>query len=339
MKRVANKCLFLICALAIGFAACSDNKNGKASKDPVFGANPKLQEVTGKISNDPDNAALYYERGVLLHKIEQDSLALNDFKKAVSLDSSKAEYFSAIGELMFEHKDISGSTVWFEKALKLNPKDVKAQLKLAKLFVYIKQYTTAFTHINTVLRQDVYNPEAYFLKGMIYKDLKDTAKAISSFQTAIQVAPDYKDAMVQLGQAYALKGDAIALTYYNNAFKLDTTDVYPLFARGVFYQDKKEYELAKAEYRNALLHNRNYLDAYLNTGYILMQQDSLDKALRQYDIITKLDQTNAEGYYNRGLCYELMGKKQEAIADYKQALVFAEEYILPKEGLKRLGAQ
>ncbi len=331
-----KKILFaLLCIMTV--AAC---KNGQTAKDnnPLF-ASGKLKEVSDKIAENPNDASLYFKRGQLLHELQEDSMAIVDYKKATSLDSSKAEYFSAIGDILFEHKDISGSVPYIERAIKLNPEDKQAQLKLAKLFVFIKEYTKAFQAINTVLRQDVYAAEGYFLKGMIYKDLKDTAKAISSFRTAVQVDAAYQEAFIQLGQLFSAQGDPIALAYYNNAYSADTTDVFPLFARGVFYQDRKEYELAKKEYRNTILHNRLYLDAYFNMGYVLMQQDSLDKALRQYELIASIDQTNAEAYYNKGLCYELMGKKQEAIKEYKQALVFEEGYDMPKEGLKRLGAQ
>ena len=43
-----------------------------------------------------------------------------------------------------------------------------------------------------------------------------------------------------------------------------------------------------------------------------MQEDSLEKASRQFDIITMVEPNNAEAYYNRGLCKELM-KKYESI--------------------------
>jgi tetratricopeptide (TPR) repeat protein len=71
-------------------------------------------------------------------------------------------------------------------------------------------------------------------------------------------------------------------------------------------------------------------------GYVFMQQDSVDKAWRQYDLLTKIDPTDAEAYYNRGLCNELMGKKQEAISDYRQALTFYKKYPEAQAGLKRL---
>jgi len=334
-----KKALYGFVVLFIAFAACKNNgTKAPADNNPLF-QNPKLKDISDKISQNPENAPLYFERGNILHKLQEDSLAVVDFKKAISLDSTKAEYFSAVGDVLFEHKDISGSVVYLEKALKRNPDDKVAQLKLAKMFVYIKEYSKAFAAINTVLRQDVFAAEGYFLKGMIYKDLKDTTRAISSFRTAVQVDAQYADAFVQLGQIFSSKGDALALSYYNNAFKADTTDVFPLFARGVFYQDRKEYELAKEEYRNTILHNRLYLDAYFNMGYVYMQQDSFEKALRQYELIAKLDQTNPEAYFNKGLAYEKMGKKEDAIKEYQQALVFAEDFEAAKIRLKALGAK
>ncbi len=332
------KIQWLMLPLLMLAVACG-NDTEQVEENPLFKSEPALNKVTEEIKKDPKNAQLYFERAMLLDRLEVDTLALKDYKKAISLDSTRAEYYSAIGDMLFEHKDLDGSVMWLERALKVNPDDKTAHLKLAKMFLYIEEYNKALAAINTVLRQDVYHPEGYYLKGMVYKSLSDTNKAISNFMTALQVQPQYRDAMIQLGIMNSMKGDPIALKYYDNAYALDTTDVFPLYARGVYYQDKGDYEMAKHEYINAILKDRNYTSSYLNLGYIYMQQDSLNKAFRQYDILTKLDPTDPEAYFNRGLCYELMGKKAEAVIDYKQALVFDERYKDPQEGLKRLNAE
>lgn len=332
------KIQWLILPLLLLAVACG-NDTEQVAENPLFSREPALNKVTEEIKKNPQNAQLYFERGILLDRLEEDSLALIDYKKAISLDSNRAEYYSAIGDMLFEHKDLDGSVLWLERALKVNPEDKTAHLKLAKMFLYVEEYNKALTEINTVLRQDVYHPEGYYLKGMVYKSLSDTNKAISSFMTALQVQPEYRDAMIQLGIMNSMKGDPIALKYYDNAYTLDTIDVFPLYARGVFYQDKGDYESAKKEYINAIMKDRNYTSTYYNLGYIYMQQDSFEKAYRQYDILTKLDPTDPEAYFNRGLSYEAMGKIAEAIIDYKQALVFDEQYKEPQEGLKRLKAQ
>ncbi|MBS1771359.1 MAG: tetratricopeptide repeat protein [Bacteroidetes bacterium] len=334
MKHTVYKyCVLIFIGL---FAASCGGDKPKGNDNALLRSTPALKEITEKIENSPKEASLYFQRGNLLHQLEEDSLAYNDFVQASTLDSNRAEYFSAVGDLLFEHKDISGSVKWLEKAMKLNPNDKKAQLKLAKMFVYIKEYTSAFRAINDVLRQDAYNPEAYFLKGMIYKDMKDTAKSISSFETAVSADPNYVDAVVQLGQLYSMKKDPIALKYYDKAWHIDTTDVFPLYAKGVFYQHQNDYAAAKMAYHEALLHDRNYVDAYFNVADMLMQQDSTDKAMRQYNILAQIDQADPDVYYYRAKCFEKLGKKEDAINDYQQALVFDEKYIPAKEALQRL---
>lgn len=335
MKKTISA--FQLLLLLVLMTACGNNGTDMP-KDEIFN-DPAIAKITDNISRNPENAELYFKRGLLLIQHQKDSLALNDLKKAVSLDSGKAEYYSAIGDLLFEHKDLDGSVQWLEKALAINPKDIRAHLKVAKMSLYLKEYGDAFKEINTVLRQDVYNPEAYFLKGLVYKDMNDTAKAISSFETAVQVSPDHYNSIIQLGLLHSAKKQPVAIQYFENAWSKDTTDVFPLFAIGFYYQNTGDYKKAKEKYIETITKDRSYIDAYINYGHLLVQQDSFEKAWRQYDLLTKISPDNPEAYYNRGFASEMMKKKEAAIEDYKQALVFDERYQLAIDGLKRLGGE
>jgi tetratricopeptide (TPR) repeat protein len=339
MKFSRLSCLVILPFLVF-FAACGGHKNNATADNtnPVFSSDPKLKKITADIIASPTNAALYFERGQMLYRLKQDTLALRDFKKATVLDSTRAEYFSAVGNLLFEHKDIAGSVQWLQKAIALNPEDVKAHLKIAKLFLYTQDYAKGFVEVNTVLRKNPYNAEAYFLKGMMYKDQKDTAKALSSFETARSVDPNYEDAVVQIALIYSAQKNPLALDYLDNAFKIDSTDVFPIFAKGVYYQDRKEDAKAKELFKDCIIRNTHYVDAYFHMGYILMQEDSFAKSYRQYDIVTKIDPGNPAAYYNRGVCSELMDSVKKAVDDYRLALSLDTSYKSPKEALKRLKA-
>ncbi len=337
MKNLWIKLLPALAGLAL-FTSCHTHTKNVGTNNVLY-QTPELRTASDKIADNPKDASLYYDRGNILHRQKKDSLAISDYKEAILLDSSKAEYYSAIGNLLFDHKDITGSLPYIQKAIAINPKDPKARIKVAKMFLFTKKYNEAFAELNIVLRQNVHDPEPYFIKGLIYKETKDTARAISSFLTALQEGPDDKEAMIQLGQLYGEKHNPIALKYFENAFKADTADVFPLYATGVYYQENKDYENAKAAYKNCILHDNQYANAYFNTGYILLQQDSVEKAWRQYNLVTQIEPTNATAYYSRGLCSEMMNKKQDAINDYKQALVFNSKYDDAKQGLKRLSVK
>ncbi|HTN18427.1 MAG TPA: tetratricopeptide repeat protein [Chitinophagaceae bacterium] len=332
------KKLFLILPLigALLFCACGGGK--KQALQPVSGpyADPAIRAISTQIDAQPGDAALFFKRAKAFRALGADSVALIDLKQAVQLDSSKANYFSAIGELLFEHKDIDGSVLWFTKAIRIDPKDPVAHLKFARILVFMNDNQKAFNEVNTVLRRDPYNAEAYFLKGVVYKNLDDTAKAMSSFQTSVQVDPGYQPSILQLALLYAAQKDTIALQYFDNAYAADTTQLMPWYGKAMFYQDKGDYEKAKKVYSMCLRKDPTYTDAYFNTGWILMHQDSLEKAVSQFSEVLKLETANFNAYYNRGLCYELLKRKEEAKADYKSALQYNEDYQEPKNGLKRL---
>lgn len=296
----------------------------------------EVDKLTAELNQQPKNAELYFKRGLAYKTVRQDSLALKDFQKASILDSTVAKYFSAVGDLLFEHKDISGSVVWFQKALALNPDDEKAHLKMAKLFLFIEEFPKAFVEINTVLRGNVYNAEAYFLKGMCYKSMKDTNKAISSFQTAVQTDPKFVDAHLQLALIYEAKKDPIALKYFENAYKADTSNLEPLYGQAMYWQNQQNYTEAKKVFRRIILRDRSYAKSYYNTGWMLLQEDSTEKAIRQFDIAIQNKPDYADAYYNRGICNEILGNYAEALEDYKQALSFNMDNPQYKEAQQRV---
>jgi len=337
-------CNFMRCRLQIvawsalfcAFCSCGNSSTTHPDlSNPAYTSSPAIKAATQAIAADTANGRLYYDRGNLLLKADQDSLALKDFYKAISLDSARAEYYSAVGDVLFEGRDITASAKWLRQAISLNPKDPRAHLKLAKMMLFAKDYKAALTEINTVLRADVHNAEAYFLKGMVFKDGEDLDDAVSAFQTAVQVDPSYRDAYLQLGILAAAKNDSAALRYWENAYRLDSTDVFPLYARGKFYQDRSAPGRAKEEYRRAVARNRAYADAQFALGFLLLE-DSTEAARRHFDLAAKADPRRADAVYNRGLAAEVLGDTRAAEADYRQALSLDPGYTNAQAGLRRV---
>lgn len=323
--------------MALSFAACKNDSGKRTTSKTGPYYDHGIAPLTEAVEKSPNKAAPYFKRGNALNALQLDSLALVDYQKAISLDSTKAEYFSALGDLLIEHQDISGSLPYLEKAIALNPKDPKARLNIAKMMLISKDYPKAFTEINTVLRQDVYNPEAYFLKGMVYKDMGDTSKARSSFETALNVSPNYQEAAVQLGMIYLNEGNPLGLEYLENAARMDTTDVLPLYALGMYYQQKEDWENAKVSYRRALQRNRTYVDALYNTGYVLLQQDSFETAITLLDQVLELGNRDQRTFYLRGLAFELLGNNNAAAQDYQRAYELDKNNPDVNTALKRVG--
>ncbi len=329
--------VFLLLFILLYISACKQQTNQVVAEAATMPN--EIMAITKKIDKNQNDAPLLYQRAQLYRMFDNDSLALRDLEKAVKIDTTKSAYFSAIGDILFDNKDISGSVKWFQRAISIDPNDETAHLKIANIFLFSKEHQKAFAEINKVLQMNVYNADAYFLKGLCYKDMGETARAISSFQTAVQTEPRYFDGFMQLGLLYTKKKDPLALQYFDNAIKVDSTNMEAHYAKAMFYQSQEEFEKAKAVFKRALSINRNYAEAHYNMGWMLLQQDSTEKARREFERVIILSPDNAKAYYNRGLCYEILGNFQNAKDDYEQARIFDAEFDLPQKALERLNSK
>jgi tetratricopeptide (TPR) repeat protein len=70
-------------------------------------------------------------------------------------------------------------------------------------------------------------------------------------------------------------------------------------------------------------------------GWMLLQEDSTEKAIRQFNIAIEVKPDYADAYFNRGLCYEIQQDYQNAIHDYNQAINFNQDNNNYKIALNR----
>ena len=301
-------------------------------------AKNSASQLTELIKQHPKDADLFFYRASLFLKDRNSNAALTDMESAVSLDSTKPEYFLQLGDIYFSKLFIAKAVSSFEKCISLDSKNISAELKLAELFLYLKKYDSCIQHADNALRIDKTNAKAYFIKGFMFKENKDTAHAISSFQTCIEQNPEYFDAYIQLGNLFSAKKNNLALQYYNKALQLSKNSPEALYGIAMFMQENDSIDAAEKIYQKILEAAPDYKDALFNLGYIqLIYKNGYEKALEYFNAVNRLDTNDVRAVYNRGLCFEQMKKKPAAEADYRKALALNPEYELAKEGLKRLG--
>jgi predicted Zn-dependent protease len=158
----------------------------------------KITELSAAISSDPSNADLLHQRAKLYIQKNDFASASGDMQRVMKLDTTKADYFVTLSDILLAANKPSRSKAALEKCIELEPAHKEGNMKLAELYFIARQYDNVFKYLNNVLKADVHNPKAYFMKGMAYKELGDTVKSISSFQTAIEQEPGYYDTFMQL---------------------------------------------------------------------------------------------------------------------------------------------
>jgi tetratricopeptide (TPR) repeat protein len=327
--------IILCLGLTLFIFSCGEKR--KEVKPDLNRQTTPADALTEKINSDPGNASLYYQRSKWYLSLKKTAAAEGDIRKALSIDSTHSDYYLLLGDVSFARFQIPESESAFQKAISIDPNNIDAFLKLSELYLYMKKYEDAIRMSNEALRIDKHRGKAYFIKGFVYKETKDTARAISNFQTCVEQDPTYYDAMIQLANLYASHNDPIALQYYNSALKLQPHSVEALYDRGLFYQNTGSLEKAVNDYKQLLKINPEYGFAYFNLGFIAMKYEKdYRKAIPLFTSALENEKHYVEAYYNRGVCYEKIGDKQQAKADYLEALNIFPTYDLAKNALKRL---
>ncbi len=329
--------IWLMIALAGVLVQCTDSKKNKRKPlDQIKDKHALIDKLSKEIEQNPNDPTLYFRRGRALEAVRKTDLAIRDIKKAAALDSANVKYLKKLGKLYVDNNALKKALGVYKRAHKIAPEETDIQLSIAKIHHYLKNYQKVINRVNNVLKQEVHNAKAYFLKGVVYKETGDTTRALSNFQTAVEQDPNYFDAYMQLGLLNNQLNKPIAVEYFNNAIEVDSSKPTPYYAKAMYYQDRNKFKKAKALYQKIIKLDSDYENAFYNLGHLYFLEDSLKKAYRHFDMAIEVSPYFTKAFYMRGLCAEKMGRAKEAKQDYKQALKLNENFELASKGLDRL---
>ncbi len=344
MMILFKKYVTLFCAcFVLTFSFCKQNNTGitehSRRTDSLMAIlkSPELTAINKQILNEPNNAALYNERSKVYLKFKQLEDAINDAKRCILLDSTKADYYINEADVFFAANETRLAKDVLEKTVSKFPTNTEGLLKLGELFYLVKQYEVAFTKINEALKLNVNLAKAYYLKGSIYKEMGDTAKSISSLETAIDQDNKNYGAFLDLGLIYASRKNTIALEYYNNALTINPTAIDALYAKALLLQNLEKPDDAILIYKQLLKIDANHVSTLYNLGAIEfgLKKDTKN-AMLYFNQAIAINPKYAEAYFARGACYQELNDKDNAKADYQMCLQLKPNYEPAIDGLNSL---
>jgi tetratricopeptide (TPR) repeat protein len=324
--------------LAISCQQEPESKTPQATLDDSLAAIiglPELEQINELIKQNPNEAGMYYERGVIYLSLDRFDEAVRDIKRALALDPQE-RFYQRLANIYFYSNKVPQAESIMEECLSKHPNSVSSLLQMAHMQLYLQQHQKSVQYVNEALRLDETHPQAYFIKGMNYKELGDTTKAISTFLTATEQDPEHFEAFMQLGLLYSARGSDLAVAYLDNAINLDSTRMDAWYAKAMFHQNNGNPQEARAIYRKMIVADPQNEKAFYNLGFLYFNQDSIDRAFTYFDMATKVSPTYAAAYYMRGYCFEYQGKYKEAKKDYNHSLNLQPDFDLPIDGLARI---
>lgn len=331
--------LFPAILLTIALWSCKDDP--KPTQDPEQTVQPQpvnpLDSVSQLIEENPNDADLYHNRGLMLLMIGEVQAAMGDVGRAIIMDSTRYEYYLTISDIYFKSNRPELSQSSLKRARALAPENTEPILRLAEFNLYLQDYKSAIIACNDAINLDPNTDRAYFFKALSYKELGDTAKAIDNYLITVEKEPDNVDAYVELGIIYAGRNIPLAEQYYKNALRSDPNSREAMYGLGLYYQDNDRLNEALEIYTQLTRVDSNYVNAYYNMGFINYEMlKDYKLALNHFNRAVRANPEHVPSIYMRGLCFEARGDIQNAKGQYQLALTKDEGYRLALDGLNRV---
>lgn len=301
--------------LVIILLSCKNEKNTVAdSKD-----GPEIQQITAEINKNPRSGELYFLRAQKYYGQKKYDKAIVDLQKAIALDSINPAYFHLLSDAYLDYYNPDEAQRTLQKVLSIYPERIPTLLKLSELKYILEDYDGSMLTLNEIIRLDPQNGEAYFMLGLNFKSINDKERARNALQTAVEMDSRITDAWLILGEMYEAESNPQALQYYESAILSNPESMEAMHAKAFYLQNNDDIESALDIYREIIVMDKSYTPAYLNSGYLYLDLDSLDRAYEQFDLLTSVSPTDYMGFYMRGVVNELKGNKKQALMDYESA--------------------
>lgn len=326
-------------ALAVWYFRPQKNQEPISQAAQELQADPDLTQLTALLAEDPDNDTLLYLRASTYYKLDAFDEAMADLEKAMKQDSMQPAYYHLLADVLIDYARPNDSRRAIE-VLKLAaqrfPDRIPTLLKLSEFQLIVRKHGDALATLDKVLQRDPQNAEAFYMAGRVALDKGDTTNAISSLQKSVKIDADNADAWFFLGRIFSIRNNPVAVQYFDNALRVDSSYLEAQEFKAAFYKRRGEFSKAFDIYRDLLLRDPDYANAYFDMGVIYLELDSFSKAYDNFNIATKVDPIFVKAYYYRGIASENLGNREAALADYKQASGMSPEYQEAQEAKARL---
>ena len=309
--------------------------NDKNASDPTL-THPPFEKLTDSIQNDPQNANLFYKRGLLLHENDFSDLAKKDLQHAMSI-TPKEEYALSLGRLLVEqHPD--SAIVFLESMQTKIPGSNQLSIALARGYQVKKNYERAIEICDGILQKDGNDLDALILKSELLEMTGKEAESLSYLERGHYIAPADVELVHKLAFIYADTKNKKALALSDSLIASDMNNIHaePHLFKGIYFQRMQNYPLALKHFNDAIAKDYKFLDAHMYKGETLYDQKKFGEAKKAFALALTITPTYAEAYYWIGKCEEVQNHKPEAKDAYLKAYGLDKNLVEAKEAADKL---
>ncbi|MBS1666583.1 MAG: tetratricopeptide repeat protein [Bacteroidetes bacterium] len=336
MKKFLKINGILLTACFFTIFGCQESTPKKPDNEAVLNR-PPFAALTDSIKRFPDDADLYFRRAERLSQNNLTDIATADYKKAWDLKQevlTGMHYASNLGI----NSQLDEEIQLLLDCIKKFPEENGFKRLLGETYIDAGRTKEALGIYDEAIKTDSLNFEAWYEKGRLLEQSRDTSGAILAFKKAYTLQPIPMYAM-ELAHVYAEAKNPLALQICDRVLEYDSahelTD--PFFIKGIYYSNTKQYKPAAIQFDSCIKRDWKFTEAYIEKGIAFFKQKDYDTALSTFRMAATVSNTEPDPYFWIGRCLEAKNNKQQAAEYYQRAVELDRNFVEAKEALRRVG--
>lgn len=198
-----------------------------------------------------------------------------------------------------------------------------------------EEYTKSLSVVDDAIKRDSTRFKYWYLKGRLHYENADTVRAIQALETSTRLSKDLSSVLL-LAKFYAETKNPASLELSEWLIKQQEFIKEAILIKGIYYNSINQNEKAIEFFDEAIGTSYTFMESYREKAKVLYSEEKYMDALIVLDKALKVKNTYAEGYYYMGLCFEKLGRLEDAKESYETTLIYDSEFEIARDALQKL---
>ena len=287
----------------------------------------------------PRSTAVTYQLALVLQRVNRVAEAIQLYKSVVESEPRNADALTNLGMALSQTHEATEGIPYLQRAIRIKPSATVAHQDLAAAYIQVNRVADAVVELKAALNLDPRSPQMHYDLGVAYKLQDDAMRAIPELETAEKLNPSGYEPALVLGQLYMqVARYPEAAKQLEASLKLHPKNGDAWAMLGSIYNKLDRLPEAVTALREAIRQLPDQADSHLILATVLMKQKQPDEAAEERKVGAELMRSHmnlqrAEVATNSGKSLLSDGKIDEAIAQFRDALAFDQNYTQAHLGL------
>jgi tetratricopeptide (TPR) repeat protein len=281
-------------------------------------ADKRIQEALNRDGQNPQLLAL---QGHIIEAFAKAEDAFKAYDKALAKKPDLVEALVAQGGIYLARGDKAKARERLLAAVKAPQRTVLEEEALGELALSLGEGQIAKEAYARALQLDPEDPQAHSGMGRAHAALGNLPPAKAELEAALRQVDTDPVLHYEYGSLLRRIGDSTgALAALRRAVQIDSKDHRFHSRLGALYVERREFDKAEAELRQARIANDRFGETYYYLARALFGLGRLPDAADAMRRAVEIDADNPEYLFHLGLVYEKGQQVQDAVESFKKSI-------------------